>query len=1615
MATNPYAATPLYIAQADPATGRHIRAFYFLGEVPKAVLAAARRARPGRSDPRRPEWAAADGATLRGFYGGHWREILTPEDPPSAFEGYFRCGLAAPVDADAAADCTKQQGLIFFTGGAEEHLDFGNLDAIDDIGVGEAADARQGLEADPAARQGSNVLGLELRPAVGVPVYTDLAVYAEDTVYDLRLKLCVAAGTPLYRQHLFYYVNEEGPVVPYRFMLDGAPVLADWRALAPVAGSSAATGATVIAGVVVDPRYEERREGIRIEALDTFTLLSPVPGVRITRAYYVDLETVLPPLGAAERPNDGLAAALRDRYQFDLLYYGGLLRYWPQLSPDACSIALAEPARLAAAYPALDPDRGALRARFEAERAVANRALSWRPTATKGGRQMTAVTAATVRVAPDAARMRVAVRNVFDWIPTGLAVAAARARFDVDAGLLAAAGAVEAPEARRGGSVPVIATKRHASSFGPRAAPAIDWFVGRPPLGSASRRDSVTYAIARLGPSDEEFSGAGPGQPIPYAYLTVHADGRTETTADWREDDRVGFEAVTAEIAAIVGPTVAAINAMGAAAFPIGGSLTPPGGLAAPASPTNRSVAGASALTSLGAITVSAFWPHALTAAAFREAKSRFRAYEKAGIIGVRGLQQAGAYTFYFRKGVVAYDPRLADRAVERHGPEAEAKPRGAPAAWPGPKAQNQYAWLTDGSAAARWAAAFQGRTVRFHHRVTDLRVEIVGADSLAEFEVIRRYVFSFLDGLLTGPDRLRTGTAASPAAAPAATPAASHRLRRLQERDPNLFDLKKYDQNATVYSVLCQSGRQPRVYSEAELAELGAKRRAALVRYWNFTEDAPAFYECPDPKYPHLSFRAGQHPLGYCLPCCKKARAAAGSRAALVNEECLARRAHAEAPEDKDSAAMSRHVLSYGKAVPAGRISDLPREVAEGLFLDALPPPYCLQLVGVEQSAPAVPDAGYAYALAFAVGLGDDTADEVLSELAELAAGMGDTYYALGGGAGAAFASGRDLAEAILSAFVRRDPGLSPLGPGGAASGAWPDVLADLARHAYGVEVVVLDDPEGTGAVTVKAAPDAAAAITIAAPLARSSLARGAAEGPSLAARPRIVLLAAGPSGTYPVAALNPKFYLRVAPAHRWMAARRSFSEEPPDTASGAAGDGDGEAEAEFAIDHVAEVVRGVLEAGLRGAFGPRRGASALDLGLITRWVSSEPKPAFTVETRLVNFHNMCYGVLLRPEAASRGSPQLRGMAYVPVRLSAYPVDGTPATFGPRPAAALPAVTLAAAVDDLNRYIAAAGEPYAPVDRAATIVDASGRAIGFTAGGEPLHFYHDAEQVTTTFGPSLAARLRPDSGAGGGATAIVRFPYDSREVDLAIAASLAEGAAEAPPEDAAVRRAAAEADVRNRLYRLFLAEFSAVLRRERNETLRGQLVAALEETQYASAASVAKLRARLVELLGDYPDDLLTVRDAVARAYATAPRNPGGAALAAVAATSFSFDRQTMARLRSLGSHDEVVGALRALMAPRVMASDPRTSESASGKLANVYVSCAEESTVHDAAPGLCHGRRLVVPAERLGDFYDILAADVRNPGKTGLLAAVSAGVLDALDFIRRPGEHLNIALEGR
>lgn len=1590
--TNPYITSPLYIAQVNPSSGRYVRAFFFLGTVPKAVLAAAKRGRPRGSDPRQLEWTPADGSVLRSHYGQHWRDLLTAEDPPASDTG----GLASRqtvsfFGSDAGSDPLEIVGGATLDDEDVGGLNFGDLKLLDNVEEQGSVTSTQ--------RSTAAIEWPALIPSP--PVFLDIAVYPEDTVRDLMLKLTAASGVPTYRQHLFYYVNEEGPTIPYRATVDGAPIVVNWRSLAragPVAfeaklapGKKAPkdrartkwqhqnSHSTTVAGLSIDPRHEGRREGIRIEARDVFTTLSPVPGVRVTRAYYADLFTVLPPLGAPERPHDGLASVLKDSYQFDLLYFGALLLYWPQLSLDAASLALTEPDRLSTIYPTLEPDPAALRSRFATEREVADLAASWRGgTQSRSTRAMTAVTAATVRVRPDTARMRVAVRNVFDWVRTTPVMPAIVARFDVESTLFETAVFETAALAdMRGGRVPVLTTKRHVSSFGPRSATTVDWFTGRLP-----RRDSVAFAIARSD-SRQDAPCVGALCRVPYAFMTAYADGRYDVSADWREDDRVSFEAIATEISSTVSPLVAEINAMGAAAFPIGGSLPMPLGRnnSKDDSATTKSVGGT---LSLGGITVSAFWPHALPTASFRELKNRFRRYEKAGIVTVRGLQQAGAYTFSFRKGIIAYDSRLVG----------------------GMSFQNQFSWLTDAAAAAHWSSVFHGRTVRIFHRSTDLRVEILAADNLAEFELIRRYVFSFLDSLLVGGDRLRTVDDTLSKAAPRKFPEqgalsnthqqlgpATQRLRRLQERDPNLFDLKKYGPDATVYSVLCQSGRQPSIYNTSEAARLPAKRRDALVRYWNFTENAPAFYECADPRYPYLSFRAGQHPLGYFLPCCKMTRAPPGSRAALANEQAaqlrngpLETRSATTTAEDAATsiteldndvdASTSRHVLTYGKAIPPGRIADVPREVSEGLFLDAMPEPYKLLLVGVEQTAPGVTDAGFAYSIAYIAGEGDTSADDVLRDLANAAASMGDTYYALGGGAGARFESAGALSDAILGAFVRRDLDFSIFGPGGELANEWPEILAELVRYTYGIEIVRLVDADGTGSVSLEATASAAQ---------------------ELLGTPHVhvALVAVGPNGTYPLAALDPKFFLRAPLSQRWMAARRTFGGEPRDSAQ--------------IVDQVAAVVRRVLEwrspLGWQLPLEQKEGSTENKrssytqapnmpptLDLIRRFASAS---AIKIELYLANMCGLCYGVII-------STPE--GKSYLPVQYSIYPLDGdTPIEFGPRPEISLPLSGLEYAINALNNHIRKAAEPFATIGQNAVtnIIDADGQVIGFCemVSGVPLYYFHDVSRQ----GAKVVLGATPRSGKD------ILFPYSSRDIDAAIKSYLS--STPEPNEDGArVKDLASTALARNRLYRLFLAEFSATLRADKNTKVRAALAEAIVNTKFDSAASMATLRGQLSGLLGGHPEDLLAVRDVVVRALEDGS-DPKKTIIRSLDSSSFAFDRKTLVRLKSLRSHDEVVSALRTLMAPRITVT-PLGSNPVAHQPSHIFVSCSETSSVPSEQ---CSGRRLVVPAERIDDFYDILAADVRNPGKEGLLSALSAGVFDPLDFQRRPDEHLTVVLGAR
>jgi hypothetical protein len=155
--------------------------------------------------------------------------------------------------------------------------------------------------------------------------------------------------------------------------------------------------------------------------------------------------------------------------------------------------------------------------------------------------------------------------------------------------------------------------------------------------------------------------------------------------------------------------------------------------------------------------------------------------------------------------------------------------------------------------------------------------------------------------------------------------------------------------------------------------------------------------------------------------------------------------------------------------------------------------------------------------------------------------------------------------------------------------------------------------------------------------------------------------------------------------------------------------------------------------------------------------------------------------------------------------------------------------------------------------------------------------------------------------------------------------------------------------------------------------------------------------------MLYKYPSDLKAIRDIIARAIVIYPHAPSEIAVENINSTYFKFDQHTMEKLQSIDDYGLLINELKRLMSSNVTVGESPAAEAQK----NIYLTCSEEVDSTN-----CSGGKLIVPESRINDLYDILASDIRNKSKTNVISAISSGVFDPLNFIRRPGEHLVINL---
>ena len=321
-----------------------------------------------------------------------------------------------------------------------------------------------------------------------------------------------------------------------------------------------------------------------------------------------------------------------------------------------------------------------------------------------------------------------------------------------------------------------------------------------------------------------------------------------------------------------------------------------------------------------------------------------------------------------------------------------------------------------------------EGREVIIKLRTTDIRLEVNNIKDFNEFVIIQRVLFYFFDHNSKGIKDSR-----------GAVDIAKYNLKTLYEKDPVLYDIKRYNSRSKVYSVMCQSTRQPILYTEEEFNNLSMTQQKKLIKYWNFTDLKPAYYDCPNKEFPYLSFKVGKHPKNYCLPCCNKAVDLSNTY-----DTCLEKHVYDEISNN------SKYILTYGKPIPINRISRISNSIIDIINQDT----NNYVLYGVDQDLPGINNCGIITSIFTSLAdYLDMDYSEFIDSFIKKVTKYGQQYYLIGNGVASVFDSVDQLTDCIRNIFVFNNIDII------IETEAWNQIILSLVKDIYNLEVVVWDD----------------------------------------------------------------------------------------------------------------------------------------------------------------------------------------------------------------------------------------------------------------------------------------------------------------------------------------------------------------------------------------------------------------------------------------------------------------------------------------------------------------------------------------------------------------------------
>ena len=394
-----------------------------------------------------------------------------------------------------------------------------------------------------------------------------------------------------------------------------------------------------------------------------------------------------------------------------------------------------------------------------------------------------------------------------------------------------------------------------------------------------------------------------------YIFFNIQPDGMIYILSHWGDDEKINFDILLKKMIKLCNPIIDAINAEHNYVF-MG---------------TVKQLPYISELNvRYPDITVSIFWPRIVNDVEFKELRREWDPFLEAGILSLRpaiygGPQMASVVDMLLHKGTTEYDINQIMRSSVLS------------------KIKNYYEHLTNINIHQVWEKLYSGRVVRMIHRTSDIKFELY---NITQNNYLR--FRQYLDVYLASASKIKIKGEVQKEI---------KKLKKLQEVDPDLYNMRKYGSDK-LYTVLCQEPRQPLIYANKNEAPKNA------VEYKNFTTGKSAYYVC-EQEHPILSFITGIHPMGYCLPCCKKKLSGVNMRDDPVCnktgklDESSAEKSAIIIP-GKSASTIMRHVVSFGKELAPYRIGMAPHDIIQ--YFETLGYKN-IYLFGVNQVYPGVID----------------------------------------------------------------------------------------------------------------------------------------------------------------------------------------------------------------------------------------------------------------------------------------------------------------------------------------------------------------------------------------------------------------------------------------------------------------------------------------------------------------------------------------------------------------------------------------------------------------------------------------------------------------------------------